>query len=65
MRARERERASHANGAGRGAPASERVGGCGGAKPPALNMQDASICGLGQTAYTAIESAIERLKVYG
>jgi 16S rRNA processing protein RimM len=28
------ERASHANGAGPGAPASERVGGSGGAKPP-------------------------------
>jgi hypothetical protein len=29
-------RVSHANGAGPGAPASERVGGRGGAKPPAL-----------------------------
>jgi NADH-quinone oxidoreductase subunit F len=28
-------------------------------------MRDASICGLGQTAYSAIESAIKRLKVYG
>ena len=28
-------------------------------------MKDASICGLGQTAYSAIESAIKRLKVYG
>jgi NADH-quinone oxidoreductase subunit F len=27
-------------------------------------MKDASICGLGQTAYTAIESAIKRLKLY-
>jgi len=27
-------RASHANGAGSGVPASERVGGSGGAKPP-------------------------------
>jgi len=27
-------------------------------------MKDASICGLGQTAYSAIESAIHRLKVY-
>lgn len=30
----ERERTSHASGAGHGAPASERVGGSGGAKPP-------------------------------
>jgi NAD(P)-dependent dehydrogenase (short-subunit alcohol dehydrogenase family) len=30
----ERQRANHANGAGPGAPASERVGGSGGAKPP-------------------------------
>jgi NADH-quinone oxidoreductase subunit F len=28
-------------------------------------MKDASICGLGQTAYSAIESAIKRLHVYG
>ena len=28
-------------------------------------MRDASICGLGQTASTAIESAIERLSVFG
>jgi NADH-quinone oxidoreductase subunit F len=28
-------------------------------------MKDASICGLGQTAYSAIESAIKRLKIYG
>jgi len=27
-----------------------------------LVMKDASICGLGQTAYSAIESAIHRLK---
>jgi NADH-quinone oxidoreductase subunit F len=27
-------------------------------------MKDASICGLGQTAYSAIESAIKRLKLY-
>ena len=27
-------------------------------------MKDASICGLGQTAYSAIESAIRRLGVY-
>ena len=27
-------------------------------------MKDASICGLGQTAYAAIESAIKRLKLY-
>jgi NADH-quinone oxidoreductase subunit F len=27
-------------------------------------MRDASICGLGQTAYAAIESAIKRLKLY-
>jgi NADH-quinone oxidoreductase subunit F len=27
-------------------------------------MRDASICGLGQTAYTAVESAIERLKLF-
>jgi serine phosphatase RsbU (regulator of sigma subunit) len=32
--ASERERASHASGAGRGGPASERAGGSGGAKPP-------------------------------
>jgi hypothetical protein len=30
------QRVSHANGAGPGAPASERVGGSGGAKPPGL-----------------------------
>ena len=28
-------------------------------------MRDASICGLGQTAYSAIESAIKRLDVFG
>jgi NADH-quinone oxidoreductase subunit F len=28
-------------------------------------MKDASICGLGQTAYSAIESAIKRLQLYG
>jgi NADH-quinone oxidoreductase subunit F len=28
-------------------------------------MKDASICGLGQTAYAAIESAIKRLRLYG
>src|SRR5258708_9310414 len=27
-------------------------------------MRDASICGLGQTAYAAVESAIKRLRVY-
>lgn len=27
-------------------------------------MKDASICGLGQTAYSAIESAIHRLGIY-
>ena len=40
--ANERERASHANGAGLGAPASERVGGCGGAKPPGLTWTAAA-----------------------
>ncbi|HEU4989667.1 MAG TPA: NAD(P)H-dependent oxidoreductase subunit E [Gemmatimonadaceae bacterium] len=30
-----------------------------------MSMKDASICGLGQTAYSAIESAIKRLGVYG
>jgi Acetyltransferase (GNAT) family len=35
--ANERQRVSHASGAGHGAPASERVGGSGGAKPPGLN----------------------------
>jgi NADH-quinone oxidoreductase subunit F len=29
-----------------------------------MAMKDASICGLGQTAYSAIESAIHRLRVY-
>ncbi|HZS59060.1 MAG TPA: NAD(P)H-dependent oxidoreductase subunit E [Gemmatimonadaceae bacterium] len=29
-----------------------------------LGMKDASICGLGQTAYSAVESAIKRLKLY-
>jgi NADH-quinone oxidoreductase subunit F len=29
-----------------------------------LAMRDASICGLGQTASSAIESAIERLGVF-
>jgi NADH-quinone oxidoreductase subunit F len=28
-------------------------------------MKDASICGLGQTAYAAVESAIKRLKLFG
>jgi NADH-quinone oxidoreductase subunit F len=27
-------------------------------------MKDASICGLGQTAYSAVESAIKRLRLY-
>jgi NADH-quinone oxidoreductase subunit F len=27
-------------------------------------MRDASICGLGQTAYAAVESAVKRLKLY-
>jgi NADH-quinone oxidoreductase subunit F len=30
-----------------------------------LQMNDASICGLGQTAYAAVESAIHRLGVFG
>jgi NADH-quinone oxidoreductase subunit F len=30
-----------------------------------LGMKDASICGLGQTAYSAIESAIRRLHMFG
>jgi DUF1009 family protein len=34
LSANERSDVSHANGAGHGAPASERVGGAGGAKPP-------------------------------
>ena len=29
-----------------------------------LAMKDASICGLGQTAYAAVESAITRLKLF-
>jgi NADH-quinone oxidoreductase subunit F len=29
------------------------------------HMNDASICGLGQTAYAAVESAIHRLKLFG
>jgi NADH-quinone oxidoreductase subunit F len=29
-----------------------------------LSMKDASICGLGQTAYSAVESAIKRLRLY-
>ena len=29
------------------------------------SMKDASICGLGQTAYSAVESAIHRLGIYG
>jgi NADH-quinone oxidoreductase subunit F len=28
-------------------------------------MRDASICGLGQTAYSAVESAVHRLKLFG
>jgi GNAT superfamily N-acetyltransferase len=35
--ANERQRVSHASGAGNGGPASERVGGAGGAKPPGLH----------------------------
>ena len=27
-------------------------------------MKDGSICGLGQTAYSAVESAIKRLRLY-
>jgi hypothetical protein len=38
MEANERQRVSHASGAGQGAPASERVGGPGGANPPGLSM---------------------------
>ncbi|MEO6877299.1 MAG: NADH-ubiquinone oxidoreductase-F iron-sulfur binding region domain-containing protein, partial [Gemmatimonadaceae bacterium] len=30
-----------------------------------ISMKDASICGLGQTAYSAIESAVKRLGLYG
>lgn len=40
--ANERERESHANRAWPGAPASERVGGAGGAKPPGLNWTAAA-----------------------
>ena len=29
-----------------------------------IAMRDASICGLGQTAYAAVESAIKRLRLY-
>jgi NADH-quinone oxidoreductase subunit F len=29
-----------------------------------LAMKDASICGLGQTAYNAVESAVKRLKLF-
>ena len=39
-RANGRQRVSHANGAGPGGPASARVGGAGGAKPPGLTMRD-------------------------
>src|SRR5204863_7966745 len=28
-------------------------------------MRDASICGLGQTAYAAVESAVRRLRLFG
>ena len=28
-------------------------------------MRDASICGLGQTAYAVVESAVKRLNLYG
>jgi len=38
--ASERTRVSHANGAGHGAPASERVGGSGGAKPPGSRFDE-------------------------
>jgi len=48
--ANERKRVSHASGAGPGAPASERVGGTGGAKPPGL--EDAT----GVTFFQAIKS---------
>ena len=41
--ASERERASHVSGAGPGAPASERVGGSGGAKPPGLKIDIVTI----------------------
>jgi NADH-quinone oxidoreductase subunit F len=34
-------------------------------KEVGTHMTDASICGLGQTAYAAVESAIHRLKVFG
>ncbi|MEO5569125.1 MAG: NADH-ubiquinone oxidoreductase-F iron-sulfur binding region domain-containing protein, partial [Gemmatimonadaceae bacterium] len=30
-----------------------------------MHMNDASICGLGQTAYAAVESAIHRLRIFG
>jgi NADH-quinone oxidoreductase subunit F len=29
-----------------------------------LAMKDASICGLGQTAYSAVESAVKRLRLF-
>src|SRR4029079_15519811 len=37
------EPASHANGVGPGAPASERVGGSGGAKPPSMKLDVVTI----------------------
>jgi predicted molibdopterin-dependent oxidoreductase YjgC len=41
--ANERQRVSHANGAGPGAPASDGVGGCGGAEPPTLTIDGAAV----------------------
>ena len=42
MNVNERLRVSHANGAGPGVPASERVGGSGGAKPPGISWTAAA-----------------------
>src|SRR5215510_3484533 len=60
--ANERQRESHANGAGPGAPASERVGGSGGAKPPS-QMIDQKVLerhGLTRDEYARIVKSLRR-----
>ena len=55
----ERKRARHVSGAGYGVPASERVGGSGGAKPPGLKL-DASDPKSGTAEFKACAVRVER-----
>jgi phosphoribosylformylglycinamidine synthase II len=62
MSANERQRESHANGAGPGAPASERAGGAGGAKPPSLTIDQKVLerHGLTRDEYDRIVRSMKR-----